>query len=81
MSASAPLSEGDCSLIIEMAWQDEVPFEALRLQFGLSESAVIAVMRAHLKRSSFRLWRERVQGRSSKHGRRSASADASVLGD
>lgn len=50
-----------------MAWQDHIPFEALRLEFGLSESAVIALMRAELKRSSFRLWRERVTGRRSKH--------------
>ena len=52
---------------IEMAWQDQVPFEALQLQFGLSEAAVITLMRAELKRGSFRLWRARVTGRRSKH--------------
>ena len=67
MSAEDGLSPGDRSRVIEMAWQDEVPFEALQLQFQLSEPAVIALMRTHLKKSSFRLWRQRVSGRRSKH--------------
>ena len=67
MSLGATLSAGDLSRVIEMAWQDQVPFEALQQQFGLSEAAVIALMRAELKRGSFRLWRARVTGRRSKH--------------
>ena len=67
MSLGATLSVGDLSRVIEMAWQDHVPFEALQQQFGLCEAAVIALMRAELKRGSFRLWRARVTGRRSKH--------------
>ena len=64
---TAPLSEADVSGIIAMAWQDDTPFEAIALQFGLSEPDVIALMRAHLKTRSFRVWRMRVRGRSAKH--------------
>jgi len=54
--------------IIEMAWEDRTPFEAIEIQFGLSESAVINLMRTELKRSSFNLWRQRVNsGISQKH--------------
>ena len=54
--------------IIEMAWEDRTPFEAIEYQFGLSEKEVIRVMRTHLKPKSFKLWRKRVQsGISQKH--------------
>ncbi len=54
--------------IIEMAWEDRTPFEALKSQFGISESEVIALMRTELKESSFKLWRKRVNsGVSQKH--------------
>lgn len=54
--------------IIEMAWEDRTPFEAIKAQFGLSESQVIELMRRQLKRSSFNLWRKRVNsGVSQKH--------------
>jgi uncharacterized protein (TIGR03643 family) len=54
--------------VIEMAWEDKTPFEAIEAQFGLSESEVIKLMRANLKRSSFNLWRKRVNsGVSQKH--------------
>jgi len=53
--------------IIEMAWEDRTPFEAIFWQFGLSEKEVIELMRAELKPSSFRMWRKRVQGRATKH--------------
>ncbi|MGF1516447.1 MAG: TIGR03643 family protein [Nodosilinea sp.] len=56
--------------IIEMAWEDRTPFEAIALQFGLSEKQVIAVMRRHMQPSSFRLWRKRVTGRKTKHQHR-----------
>lgn len=57
--------------IIEMAWEDRTPFEAIEFQFGLSESEVIKIMRAELKSSSFRLWRKRVNsGISSKHAKK-----------
>ncbi|MFT4721762.1 MAG: hypothetical protein ACI9SB_002941, partial [Candidatus Azotimanducaceae bacterium] len=57
----------DNSRIIEMAWEDRTPFEAIESQFGLNESAVIAVMRSQLQLSSFKRWRKRVTGRQTKH--------------
>ena len=54
--------------VIEMAWEDRTPFEAFKYQFALAEKEVIALMRAELKRSSFNLWRARVNsGVSQKH--------------
>ena len=53
--------------IIEMAWEDRTPFGAIEFQFGLPEKEVIALMRRNMKASSFRMWRKRVQGRSTKH--------------
>ncbi|WP_372738327.1 TIGR03643 family protein [Neptunomonas sp.] len=55
------------SRIIEMAWEDRTPFEAIEHQFRLQESEVIKFMRSHLTAKSFKLWRERVSGRSTKH--------------
>lgn len=61
----------DVDRIIEMAWEDRTPFEAIEIQFGFSEADVIALMRRELKRSSFNLWRKRVNsGVSSKHTRK-----------
>jgi len=57
----------DLSRIIEMAWEDRTPFEAIQREFGLDESAVIRLMRQNMKPSSFKLWRERVTGRKTKH--------------
>lgn len=58
----------DIDRIIEMAWEDRTPFEAIKIQFGISESGVIELMRKNLKRSSFNLWRKRVNsGVSKKH--------------
>ena len=59
----------DIGGVIQMAWEDDVPFEAIYQQYGLSESECIALMRRELKPSSFRLWRKRVTGRKSKHSR------------
>lgn len=64
---SKSLSTPDLSRLIEMAWEDRTPFEAIKTTFGLSESEVIAFMRRELKRGSFKLWRERVSGRVTKH--------------
>jgi uncharacterized protein (TIGR03643 family) len=58
----------DIDRIIEMAWEDRTPFEAITIQFGLSEAATIKLMRSELKRNSFNLWRKRVNsGVSQKH--------------
>ncbi|MBU3602739.1 TIGR03643 family protein [Polynucleobacter sp. AM-25C3] len=61
------LSEADFSRLIEMAWEDRTPFDAIETTFGYSEPQVIALMRKELKRSSFELWRKRVTGRLTKH--------------
>jgi uncharacterized protein (TIGR03643 family) len=61
------LADADISRVIEMAWEDRTPFEAIFGAYGLSEGDVIKVMRAQLKRKSFELWRERVSGRNTKH--------------
>lgn len=61
------LSEQDIDRIIEMAWEDRTPFDAILLQFGLKEAEVIALMRREMKPSSWRMWRARVQGRATKH--------------
>ncbi len=53
--------------IIEMAWEDRTPFEAIEQQFSLQEKQVIALMRLQMKASSFRMWREHVSGRKTKH--------------
>ncbi len=53
--------------IIEMAWEDRTPFEAIEYQFGIKENEVREIMRQNLKRSSFELWRKRVKGRKTKH--------------
>jgi len=60
-------SEADLSRIVEMAWEDRTPFEAIEAQFHLNESAVIQLMRRHMKPSSFRMWRKRMAGRVTKH--------------
>ncbi len=53
--------------IVEMAWEDRTPFEAIQEQFGLQEKQVIELMRREMKESSFLMWRDRVTGRKSKH--------------
>ncbi len=65
------MEQQDINRIIEMAWEDRTPFEAIKIQFGFSESDVIALMRKELKRGSFNLWRKRVNsGVSQKHAKK-----------
>ncbi|QGW28533.1 TIGR03643 family protein [Phnomibacter ginsenosidimutans] len=66
-SAYSQLTANDIDRIVEMGWEDRTPFEAIELQFGLNEAAVIELMRQQMKPSSFRMWRKRMQGRSTKH--------------
>lgn len=61
------LSATDIDRIIEMAWEDRTPFEAIDIQFGLQQSDVIKLMRKELKSGSFKLWRERTHGQHTKH--------------
>ena len=72
-----PMELKDIDRIIEMAWEDRTPFEAIKMQFGLAENNVVALMRKELKRSSFNLWRKRVHsGVSQKHAlKRSSDID------
>jgi uncharacterized protein (TIGR03643 family) len=68
LALSGPEDGGQVDRIIEMAWEDRTPFEAIKFQFGLAEKEVVALMRKELKRTSFNLWRKRVhQGVSKKH--------------
>jgi len=61
------LSEAELSRVIEMAWEDRTPFDAIRLSHGVSERQVIGLMRRNLNVGSFRSWRKRVTCRSTKH--------------
>jgi uncharacterized protein (TIGR03643 family) len=71
MKASLPsIATPDISRIIEMAWEDRTPFEAIETLYGLTEAAVITLMRSELKPRAFRNWRQRVSGRCTKHTER-----------
>ncbi len=67
MTTAATLSLVDIDRIIEMAWEDRTTFEAIELQFGIRQQDVIKLMRKELKLSSFKLWRHRTKGRTTKH--------------
>lgn len=66
-------TEAERDRIIEMAWEDRTPFEAIERQFGLKENDVRLLMRTWMKPSSFKMWRTRVTGRPTKHRARSAA--------
>ena len=70
------LNEQDIDRVIEMAWEDRTPFEAIEQQFGLSEPEVIKLMRRELLPASWRRWRARVQGRATKHQAKSQVDDS-----
>ena len=63
------LNEEQIDRVIEMAWEDRTPFDAIQIQFGLKEQEVIDLMRREMKSSSFKMWRARVQGRKTKHSK------------
>lgn len=67
MKTSKNLTTEDQSRVIEMAWEDRTPFEAIEKLYGLSESEVIELMRSNIKRKTFNNWRARVTGRKTKH--------------
>ena len=62
-------NDEELSRIIEMGWEDRTPFEAIEMQFGLNQDGVIKVMRANLKLNSFKLWRARTHGQTTKHAK------------
>jgi len=61
------LTDQNIDRIIEMAWEDRTSFDAIEVQFGMKQQAVIQLMRKEMKSSSFKRWRERTKGRSTKH--------------
>ena len=76
MKKKLELNEIQIDRVIEMAWEDRTPFDAILMQFGLKEQDVITLMRTEMKASSFKMWRARVQGRKTKHGKsRSETVD------
>jgi len=66
-SAKHSLTDLQIDRIIEMAWEDRTPFDAITFQFGLSESEVKELMKGQLKFRSYVLWRERVENCKTKH--------------
>ena len=62
--------------VIDLAWSDDVSFDAIKARTGLAEKEVIRIMRRHLKPASFRRWRERVSGRVTKHQKRLTSCQS-----
>lgn len=64
---NSKLTEIQIDRIIEMAWEDRTPFDAIKFQFGLTEAEVKALMKKELKFSSYKLWRERVENCKTKH--------------
>jgi len=67
MDLLTQLTDRDKDRIIEMAWEDRTPFDAIFRQFGIPEKEVIKLMRREMKESTFKRWRKRVQNRSTKH--------------
>lgn len=73
------LTERQLDRIIEMAWEDRTPFEAIEFQFGFPEKEIIKIMRGNLKESSFKLWRKRVNsGVSKKHLKKEVQKSAAL---
>lgn len=71
MTKNKELTTEDIDRIIEMAWEDRTPFDAILAQFGVSEGETIEIMRRNMRQSSFKMWRARVQGRATKHQKKS----------
>lgn len=69
MTNKIELTEADKSRVIEMAWEDRTPFEAIERLYGLGEPQVIELMRGSINRKTFNNWRERVSGRKTKHAK------------
>ena len=67
MKPQKEFSQDQIDRIVEMAWEDRTPFEAIEHQFGIKEAQVRKIMRSEMKRTSFTMWRERVSGRNTKH--------------
>ena len=68
--AHLSLSKAETNRIIEMAWDDKTPFEAIKVNFNCSEKDVIELMKMNLKKGSYETWRKRVTGRKAKHSKK-----------
>jgi uncharacterized protein (TIGR03643 family) len=66
------LTDEDIDRIIEMAWEDRTPFDAIEKQFGMKEADVKELMKRELKFSSYKRWRERVESCQTKHRKKRA---------
>ncbi len=73
MRSTKNLSPAEKSRIIEMAWEDRMPFGAIEYQYDLSEQQTIKLMRKELTSSSYKMWRKRVSGRKTKHREKRSS--------
>ncbi|MHA7128271.1 TIGR03643 family protein [Algoriphagus namhaensis] len=71
MKIEKTFTDEQINRIVEMAWEDRTPFDAIEAQFGVPEKEVIKLMRRNMKESSFKMWRKRVQGRNTKHEKKS----------
>lgn len=67
------LSQEEIDRVMEMAWEDRTPFEAIQIQFDLAEKDVIQLMKREMKLSSWKMWRKRVSGRKTKHQKLSSN--------
>ena len=67
VSCKKDFTDIEIDRIIEMAWEDRTPFDAIKFQFGLSEADVKALMKKEFKFSSYKLWRNRVENCKTKH--------------
>jgi uncharacterized protein (TIGR03643 family) len=61
------MQERELNRLIEMAWQDRLPFEIIEEQYGLTENQLKKKMRSLISEKSYKRWRRRVQGRATKH--------------
>lgn len=75
-SKNNELTQGEIDRIIMMAWEDRTSFDAIHIQFGLSPGDVIKLMRREMTAKSFKMWRKRTQGRTTKHEAKFAETNA-----
>lgn len=61
------LDEAAVDRIVQMAWEDRTPFDAIKAQFGVPEADVIRLMKQEMRLRNWQKWRARVQGRKTKH--------------
>ena len=65
-------TESEISEIVADAWDDETSYEDISFKWGLSEKDTKVLMKLSLKRTSYIVWRKRVNKRLSKHSLKSS---------